>query len=98
MRSFFVTSVAGLPKTRASPLVGKSRPRSSLMVVVLPEPLGPEQAEDLAAADFQVERLEGPHFLAAPEIAINFRQVAGLDDNLFGSRLPADPARRSKSA
>ena len=35
-------------------------------MVVLPEPLGPEQAEDLAAADLQVERLEGPDLSAAP--------------------------------
>ena len=30
-----------LPKTRAWPLVGNKSPRSSLMVVDLPEPLGP---------------------------------------------------------
>src|SRR5438552_956180 len=41
MRSFLRTSAAGCPKTKASPSVGKSRPSSSLMVVVLPEPLGP---------------------------------------------------------
>ena len=35
-------------------------------MVVLPEPLGPEQAEDFALLDFQVERLEGPDLLAGP--------------------------------
>ena len=58
MRSFFLTSVASLPKTIARPVVGKSRPKSNLMVVDLPEPLGPEQAEDFAAINCQVERFE----------------------------------------
>ena len=40
-RSFFFTSVASLPSTIARPVVGNSRPNSSLMVVDLPEPLGP---------------------------------------------------------
>ena len=32
MRSFFLTSAAGWPKTKASPSVGKSKPKRSLMV------------------------------------------------------------------
>jgi len=43
MRSFFRTSVASLPKTSASPDVGKMSPSNSLSVVVLPDPFGPRR-------------------------------------------------------
>ena len=44
--------------------------------------VGAEQAEDLAAVDLQVERLESPHLLPAPEVAIDLGQVARLDDDI----------------
>src|SRR5262245_9366562 len=43
MRSFLVTSEADLPRMVTSPSVGKRSPRSSLRVVVLPDPFGPSR-------------------------------------------------------
>ena len=44
--------------------------------------VGPEQAENLAAADFQVERLEGPDLLPPPEIAVNLGEISGFDNDV----------------
>ena len=43
MRSFFFTSVASLPSTMARPVVGNNNPSSNLIVVDLPDPLGPSK-------------------------------------------------------
>ena len=42
--------VTSRPRIRARPPVGRSRPSSTRIVVVLPAPLGPEEAEHLAGA------------------------------------------------
>ena len=54
------------------------------MVVVLPGAVGPEQAEDLALVDLEVEGVEGGLLLAAPEVAVDLGQVAGFDDDILG--------------
>ncbi len=53
------------------------------MVVVLPEPFGPKQAEDLALLDFEVERLESPDLGPTPEVAIDLREGPRFDDSLI---------------
>ena len=45
--------------------------------------VGPEQPEDFAPADFQVQGLQGPDLLTPPEIAINLGETSGFDDD-FG--------------
>ena len=65
------------------------------MVVVLPEPFGPEQPEDLAAADFQVQGLQGPDLLPPPEIAINLGETSGFDDD-FRFRCHGQPFRDTR--
>ena len=46
---------SGLPSSRISPSVGVSKPASIISVVVLPEPDGPEQRQELAALDVEIE-------------------------------------------
>jgi hypothetical protein len=58
------------------------RPSSSFIVVVLPEPLGPSRSEDLAAADLEIEGLERHLLAAAPEVAVDLGEIAGLDDHV----------------
>ena len=41
-----------------------------------------EQAEDLASFDLEVERFEGLDLGAAPEVAVDLGEVAGLDDDV----------------
>ena len=48
----------GCPKTRASPSVTRIRLQTAEMSVVLPAPFGPEQPEELARADAQVDLVE----------------------------------------
>ena len=60
------------------------------MVVVLPDPLGPKQAENLAAADLQVQRLERPDLLPAPKVAVDLGQVRVSNDHI---RLHGGPFR-----
>jgi hypothetical protein len=43
------------PSTRTLPDVALTMPQTMLISVVLPAPFGPEQREDLAAADLQVD-------------------------------------------
>src|SRR5262249_39772688 len=44
----------------------------------------PQQAEDLALADLQVEGVESHLLLAAPKVPVALGQVPGLDDDLPG--------------
>ena len=48
------------PATRAVPESGRDRVVRTLTVVDLPAPLGPEQAEDRARLDGEVEAVERP--------------------------------------
>ena len=56
--------------------------------------VGAQQAEDLALLDFQVEGLEGPHLLPAPEVAIDLRQGPRFDDCLTRHALPHSRRRK----
>ena len=47
------------PSAVMLPADGVTMPQMMLMSVVLPAPFGPEQREDLAAADLEVDVLEG---------------------------------------
>ena len=95
MRWFLLTSVASLPKTRAWPSVGNSRPEQQLDRRRLAGAVGAEQAEDFALLDFEVERFEGPHLLPAPEVAIDLREGPRFDDcfacHTQNPRSDADP-------
>ncbi len=58
-----------VPSKRISPAVGTYRPLSMFRMVVLPEPFGPDQRLDLAAADLHVHaihRLEAAEVLGQP--------------------------------
>jgi hypothetical protein len=54
--------------------------------VVLPAPVAPEQADDLAPSDGQVDAVDGPHAreLAAEEAADGARQPLWLPVELVG--------------
>ena len=45
--------------------------------------VGAEQAEDLAAVDFEVEGAEGVLLLAAPEVAVDLGELAGFDNHIL---------------
>ena len=47
--------VVSMSKTNARPDVGRMRSRSVRIVVVLPAPFGPEESEDLALGDLEVD-------------------------------------------
>ena len=82
MRSFFSTFAAGSPKTKASPAGREQQPEEQLDGGGLAGAVGPEQAEDFALVDLQVEGVEGGLLLAAPEVAIDLGQASGLDDGI----------------
>ena len=72
-RSFFFTSVASLPSTIARPVVGNNRPNSSLMVVDLPEPLGPNSPKISPLYIVRSRAFRAPNLLPTPKIAVGFR-------------------------
>jgi hypothetical protein len=76
------TLVVGSSKISASPSVGEEQAEQQLDRRGLARPVGPEQAEDLAPMNLQVQRLEGQHLAASPEVAVDLRQVPGLDDDV----------------
>ena len=45
----------------AVPVVGVTRPTSERRVVVLPDPLGPEEADHLPLVDVEAQVVDGPH-------------------------------------
>ena len=53
---------SGLPSSRISPSVGVSKPASIISVVVLPEPRRPEQRQELAALDVEVQVFDDQRF------------------------------------
>ena len=63
-----------------SPSVGNSRPSSNFMVVVLPEPLGPSRPNTSPFLTSRREGVDGPDFFAAPEVAVNLRQIPNFND------------------
>src|SRR5262249_28282205 len=46
--------------------------------------VGPEQAEDLAAADLDVEGPQGGLLLAAPEVAVDLGELSRFNDYVLG--------------
>ena len=63
------------PPTETLPDVGLAMPQMMLISVVLPAPFGPEQREDLAALDVEidvVQRLEAG--------AVDFREIGDGND------------------
>ncbi len=82
----FTTSI---PAIRTVPLVGRVRVVAIEMVVVLPAPFGPQQAEDLALPQLQVDPVHSHH---AQLRLVNLGQRFYLD-NQCGS-----PSGRRKSA
>ena len=63
---------------------GNSNPSSSLIVVVLPEPLGPSRPKISPRRISRSRAFKARTLLAAPEVAIDLREVARLD-NYFRS-------------
>ena len=63
-----------MPKTSARPEVGRIRSSRTRIVVVLPAPFGPEEPEDLALGDLEVEVDD------APMLPVGLGQAFGLDD------------------
>ena len=61
------------------------------MVVVLPEPLGPSRPKISPRWILQVEGVEGGLLLAAPEVAVDLGQVAGLDDGIGHEAISGTP-------
>src|SRR5262249_30342002 len=55
--------------------------------------VGAEQAEDLAALDLDVQRVQGGLLAPAPEVAVDLRQVASLDDDALGHGRPPQSVR-----
>ena len=49
-----------------APLVGLISPRSSLIKVDLPEPLGPTKSDDSGTGDLQIKLVQGDHVTKAP--------------------------------
>ena len=66
--------VTSTPRTLTSPPSGARRPSRISTVVVLPAPLGPEQPEDLAAGDVEVDAGDGL------DVAVALGQAADADD------------------
>ena len=72
----------------AWPPSGARRPSRISTVVVLPAPFGPEQAEDLAAGDVEVDAVDGD------EVAVALDQPADADDRIGRDAVPGAACRR----
>ena len=68
--------VTSMPRTLTSPPSGLRRPSRISTVVVLPAPFGPEQPEDLARRDLEVDAVDGL------DVAVALGQAADADDRL----------------
>ena len=78
------------PSAVTVPVVGVTMPQTMLISVVLPAPFGPEQREDLAAMDVEIDGLQR---LKAGRVG--FRDIAD-DDSMVGmSAAPAHAAAGS---
>ena len=91
MRSFLRTSTAGWPKTNRLARGGEEQPEQQLDGRRLAGTVRPEQAEDFAFADLQVERVEGDFLAPAPEIAVNFGQAPRFDNEILSHSRPLNP-------
>ena len=60
-----------------------SKPNSSLIVVVLPDPFGPRRPNTSPRADIQVQGLKGPDFLTAPKIPVNLGKIPSFNYNVW---------------
>ena len=79
------------PDDACRPSVGSVSPRSMRIVVVLPAPFWPEQAEDLAGPDLEVEMVD------RDEVAVFLRQASCLDRGRGGAARCWTGARRGGS-
>src|SRR5262249_52335263 len=70
-----------LPENQGIPFGGEEQAQQELDGGGLAGPVRPEQAEDLAAKDLEIEGPERHLLLAAPKIAVYFRQLARLNDD-----------------
>ena len=86
MRDLVATCRGEWPKTSMCPLVGYSNPSSSLTVVDLPEPFGPEQAEHLAAPHLEIHVIHRARLGPAPEILEDLGQAANGNDHFAVTR------------
>ena len=69
---------------------GKQQAEDELDGGGLARAVGPEESEDFASLDFEVEGLQGPNLLTPPEIAVNLGEASGFDDDF---RLHGGPFR-----
>ena len=72
------TLLRSLPPTLTVPASCRSRPARIRSAVVLPQPDGPEQDDQLARRDVQVEPVEGVH------VAVRAAQPRQLDGDPAG--------------
>ena len=74
---------SGLPSSRISPAVGVSKPASIISVVVLPEPDGPEQRQELAALDVEIEVVDD-----ARDAVVGLADADEADDRTSAALMP----------
>ncbi len=84
MRSFLRDVGGGLAENERLAFGGEQQAEQELDGRGLARAVGPEQAEDLALADLEVEGAEGRLLLPAPEVAIDFGELVCLDDHVVG--------------
>src|SRR5262245_41017719 len=98
MRSFFSTFAAGSLNTNASPLVGNRSPSSSLMVVVLPDPLGPSSPKISPLWILRSRALSAVFFLRPQKSRYTFvRLRVSTTRSSAITRSPEPPLRQLKS-
>ena len=79
--------IASQPPTVIVPVDGVTIPQMMLISVVLPAPFGPEQREDFALVDVEIDRVE-----RVDARRIGFRYAADAE-NRFGHAVPCWPGR-----
>src|SRR5262245_42849498 len=80
----------GEPTSESLPLSGRIKPRSALIVVVLPAPFGPRKPKiSLASTSKLIFRAASTFFLLSPE-----RKVFANPSTLIMESLPRTPRRR----
>ena len=90
MRSFLLDVGGRHVEDEGVAVGGKEQAEQELDGGGLAGAVGAEQAEDLAAADFEVEGPQGHLLLPAPEVAIDLGQLPRFDEMLSAMRLPQD--------
>ncbi len=84
MRSLMAVLPAGMAQDGGAAARGEDQAQQQLDRGAFARAVGPEQAEDFAAVDGEIEVVQGADFVPAPEILVDLGQMFGMNRFVVG--------------